>query len=138
LALVGTAVVVAIFATSYTPELVAFENSPKTAAQAMVPVEHSMATVIPASFKTDSPKAKPVVALAKHKVVARTLALREHRPQAIPASAKRNMNASELVLVMQSVQYDMSGNTVWTTCVWRMSQAGEVQQQMQTVVMNKL
>jgi hypothetical protein len=40
--------------------------------------------------------------------------------------------------VMQSVQYDMSGNAVWTTCVWRMSQAGEVQQQMQTVVMNKL
>jgi len=138
LALVGTAIVVAIFATPYTPDLVAFENSPKTPAQTMVPAENSMAALIPASFKTDSPKAKPVVALAKHKVVARTLGFREHRPQAIPARAKRNVNASEVVLVMQSVQYDMSGNAVWTTCVWRMSQAGEVQQQMQTVVMNKL
>jgi bla regulator protein blaR1 len=138
LALVGTAVVVAIFATPYTPELVAFENSPTISAQAMIPVENSMPTVVPASFQTDSPKVKPVVALAKHKIVARRLAFREHTPRTIPAGAKRNMNASEVVLVMQSVQYDMSGNAVWTTCVWRMSQAGEVQQQTQTVVMNKL
>ena len=138
LALVGTAAVVAIFATPYTPELVAFENSPRISAQATVLVGPSMPTAIPASFKTNASKAKPVVALAKQKVAVRTLAFRESRRQAIPANAKRNISTPEIVLVMQSVQYDMSGNAVWTTRVWRMSVAGEVQQQMQTVVMNKL
>ena len=134
LALLGTASVLAFVATPYTPKLIAFENQKPNVMQVAAQPDNS-APMIPSTVK--AVQAKYVPAAKKENTVAR--AVRPRNQEAKPIQAKQTIEAQDVVFVMQSVQYDMSGNAVWTTCVWRMSQAGEVQKKMQrTVVMSKL
>jgi beta-lactamase regulating signal transducer with metallopeptidase domain len=140
IALLGTASTLAIFAAPYTPGLIAFEN--QVSAQALSQSSSQPVSVAP-SFRAEQIQAKYAVPAAKEQVKtipASVRAARNRVPKAIQVAAEsRAVQAPDVLLVVQSVQYDMSGTAVWTTCVWRMSQAGEFQQQMQrTVVMNKL
>jgi len=132
LGLVTAMSAVAIMAVQYTPNLISFDD------QKLSPVSQSANASVPAV-------ATPV-ALIKESASIRAIRGENAAPKkqtAITAQAKRpNRNpiamqaglkqtqAPEMLVVMRTVQYDESGISVWTLCVWQVSNNKAAQKQL--------
>lgn len=143
---------VAFVVTPYAPELISFQQQPALSAASRVdspvapiamhvpaikaseriPVRNQSA-VIPARAKVRH-VAKPRLVQAKATQVRKAA-----KPNLILTGVPVEQTPPPMLLVMQSMQTEASGSTVWTFCVWRLtSDMNGYQQIEQTIVMNQI
>ena len=125
LGLVTAMSAVAVLAVPYTPKLVAFEGHQLSSPPATV----AQAVYEPAPTPTPIAKKTAFIRTIRGQQTARVVAvkqpLRKH-PTATPQSdavavqaALKDAPAPKMLFVVRTVQYDESGISVWTLCVWQ-------------------
>ncbi len=127
----------AIMAVPYTPNLVTFEDhKPSTAP--MAAITNHQADTTPA-FQAVPVKQKIVHTSPRtaESVQARRI---NRKPVFVQASVKpAPVQAPEVLVVMRAVQYDESGISVWTLCVWQVTNSKTAQKQLHPeLVVNSL
>jgi beta-lactamase regulating signal transducer with metallopeptidase domain len=139
LGLAATIAVLALMAVPYVPEVVVFRDPARPPAVAAL--EKASAAPAASGVKRSETEQAPVQ-MASRAIMAPTAArqVRGRQPEVVPASASLNaIPTPELLLVVESTEYDRSGTAVWSLCVWRVSEGKDGQQQLErTVVLNSL
>lgn len=125
---------VAIMAVPYTPNLITFEDHKLDQAQLAVTTAHPAFTAMHAVpvKKTISPTHQSAVVTQAKGII--------RKPTYIQAGMKQApVEAPAMLVVMRAVQYDESGISVWTLCVWQVTDSKTAQKQLHPeLVVNRL
>lgn len=140
LGLVTAMSAVAIMAMLYTPDLITFEDhklssSPLTANASAptittpVSLADKSALIRVIRGKNEVPRQKAITAQAKP----------PNRNPIVVQAGLEQVPAPEMLVVMRTVHYDESGISVWTLCVWQVTNSKATQKQLHPQqVLNKL
>ena len=150
LGLVTAMSAVAIMAVPYTPSLVTFEDHKLAPAPVTIADVRSSESATPVSLTKESAfirvirgqgvvPEKQIASSAHQDAVIATKAKRtNHNPLVVQASLKP-VPVPEMLVVMRAVQYDESGISVWTLCVWQITNSKAAQKQVHPeLVVNSL
>lgn len=122
LGLVTAMSAVAIMAVPYTPNLITFEDHKLDQAQLAITTIHPMAAAPHAV-----PVKKTVLPAQQNAVVTQAKAI-IRKPSYMQAGMKQAPDqAPEMLVVMRAVQYDESGISVWTLCIWQVTDSKTAQ-----------
>jgi beta-lactamase regulating signal transducer with metallopeptidase domain len=127
---------IAIMAVPYTPNLVSFENQKVNPAPIAVANANRPQIAVPVTIKESA----PIRAIRGQKAVKIKQQTRQTEMVAIEVKSGRNplmiqAKASEVAppamfVVLRAVQYDESGISVWTLCVWQVPNTRAMQKQL--------
>jgi beta-lactamase regulating signal transducer with metallopeptidase domain len=141
LVLVTAMTAVATMAVPYTPDLVTFEdqkpsNLPMVAVSASHPESSTMGTSVIHAVEAKQRILQPrpnIVARGEPKPIRHRSTVVQANLNAAPAQAPA------MLIVMRAVQYDESGISVWTLCVWQVTNSKTAQKQLHPeLVVNSL
>ena len=137
LGLVTAMSAVAIIVVPYTPNLVTFKDHKREPSQMAVNTIHPTITLpaphaIPVK-KTISPVQQTSSAVMQAKAINR-------KPIFVQAGMRQApVEAPEMLVVMRAVQYDESGISVWTLCVWQVTDSKTAQKRLHPeLIVNRL
>jgi beta-lactamase regulating signal transducer with metallopeptidase domain len=124
----------------YVPRLVAFQTQPSRTPTQQIQVATNAAAANPDAQAVNAASAHTVAAhVARRSTVApqpraiqATFNPRSARAQALPAQQERSNPAAFMIL--QTVQYEPSGSTVWTLCVWRVGGENRADRQLESAI----
>jgi bla regulator protein blaR1 len=143
-AAVAGIVAVALVAAPYVPEVISFQQRPVLSARTRMSSYPALSS--PALLSNELPVhairtlAKiPASRITPHVIPARAKLGHVARPRVVFAKANVEQRPAQMLLVVQSVDFDPSGSLVWTLCVWRVSPGDQgVRQIEETIVMHRI
>jgi beta-lactamase regulating signal transducer with metallopeptidase domain len=108
----------------YTPQFVAFENSPQLVQARSIQAANSQtAGAAPAGFALRA-AGFPSVKTAMRRPKARLIRMTKTQPEISP----------ETIFVLQTTRYDASGARVWTLCIWSVGQNNSAAKQLRSAI----
>jgi beta-lactamase regulating signal transducer with metallopeptidase domain len=143
-AAVAGVVVVAFVATPYAPEIISFQQRPVSSAGTRMSSGRALSS--PALLSNESPvhairaSAKiPAGRITAPVIRARVNLRHVARPSLVLAKANVEQRPAQMLLVVQSVDFDLSGSLVWRLCIWRVNPGDQGARQIEeTIVMHSI